>query len=388
MLNNNLHRSIYIHWPFCLSKCPYCDFNSHISNQTLDIKTWEKAYIGEMQKEFEKIANKNIKSIFFGGGTPSLMPIKLIDYILNYIAKKCNISRNIEISLEANPSSSEIKKFHDLSKTGINRLSLGLQSLNDKSLMFLGRNHNAVEGIKALESAKLFFKKVSFDLIYGLPKQTEKNWESELSQAILLSDKHISAYQLTIEKGTPFYTKYKNKEIIPPSEKILFNLYKLTDDLLKNKNFNKYEVSNYANKGAESIHNVSIWKGYEYSGFGPGAHGRIKINNQWHETKRYPSPFVWLNKYLKNNKTLLINNKISSKQRAKEILITCLRLTKGLDISELKSLCDLNSLDKVINKKMCDLLEKEKFLKIDNNNISITNKGFPVLNSIIKKIIL
>tara|TARA_B100000686_G_scaffold351311_1_gene449721 strand:+ start:12046 stop:13212 length:1167 start_codon:yes stop_codon:yes gene_type:complete len=388
LLNNNFHRSIYIHWPFCLSKCPYCDFNSHVSYKTFDIKTWKNAYINEMQKEFEKLTNKNIKSIFFGGGTPSLMPLKLIDYILNYIAKKCNISSNIEISLEANPSSSEIKRFNALSKIGINRLSIGLQSLNDNSLMFLGRNHSALEGIKAIENAKLFFKNISFDLIYGLPKQTEKNWELELSKAILLSDKHISAYQLTIEKGTPFYAKYKNKEIILPSEKTLFNLYKLTDELLKNKKLKKYEVSNYANKGAESIHNTAIWKGHEYSGFGPGAHGRLKINNEWYETKRYPSPYIWLNKCIKNNETLLINNKISSKQRAQEILLTSLRLTKGLNISELNRLCDLNSSDKIINEKMCNILEKEKFLKIKNNNISITNKGFPILNSIINKIIL
>ena len=388
MLNNNYYRSIYIHWPFCLSKCPYCDFNSHVSNQNLDIQKWQDAYITEIQKEFENFENKGVKSIFFGGGTPSLMPLKLIDYILNFIAKKCSISPNIEISLEANPSSSEIIKFNTLSKIGINRLSLGLQSINDNSLIFLGRNHNASEGIKALENAKLFFKNVSFDLIYGLSKQTEKNWELELSQALHFSDKHISAYQLTIEKGTPFYTKHKNKKIVLPSEKKLLNLYKITDRLLKDKKFNKYEVSNYANKGAESVHNTSIWKGYEYSGFGPGAHGRTRINEEWYETKRYPSPYVWLNKCLKKEETLIVNNKICTKQRAKEILLTSLRLTNGLNIAELKNLCNLNSLEKIIDKNMCNILEKEKFLKIENNNISITNKGFPVLNSIIKKIIL
>tara|TARA_B100001939_G_C16946929_1_gene620681 strand:- start:3428 stop:4588 length:1161 start_codon:yes stop_codon:yes gene_type:complete len=381
-------KSIYIHWPFCLSKCPYCDFNSHVCKKDLEIDAWKKAYMYEIQKDLENTKTKNIHSIFFGGGTPSLMPISVVDFILNILSKNYSISNNCEITLEANPSSAERSTFKNLSEIGINRLSLGLQSLNDKHLLLLGRNHNSKEGLLALENAKKYYKKISFDLIYGLPDQTEKNWESELSKAINISHGHLSAYQLTIEKGTPFYTMHRDKKLILPSEETLLNLYKLTDDLLISNNFKKYEVSNYAIAGQESFHNIKIWEGLEYCGFGPGAHGRIKINNSWFENQRFSAPFLWLNKAVNKENTLLVNKSISPDQRAKEILLTSLRLTKGANLILIKDLCNLASLQNVLDKNSCKFLKKEKLLDIKNNIISITSKGFPLLNSIINKIIM
>ena len=387
MLNNN-NTSIYIHWPFCVSKCPYCDFNSHVSNSSLEPLTWKKAYQREIDREVEKVGKKNITSIFFGGGTPSLMPTNLVEFLINHIAKKWSISPNAEITLEANPSSSEALKFKTLSKLGINRLSLGLQSLNDKSLNFLERNHNAQEGLKALEYAKNCFNRVSFDLIYGLPNQTEKSWKKELLNASAISGEHISAYQLTIEKGTPFNQQFKNKKFKLPSEKILLNLYTITEEILNKNKFLKYEVSNFCKKNAISVHNTNIWKGHEYFGFGPGAHGRTIVNNKWHTTQRYPSPSKWINKTLHDNNSFLKHESITGVERAKEILLTGLRLTNGIKLSEIKKLCNITNFESVMNKNFTQILIKENFININDNLISVTKKGFPVLNSIIKKLII
>ena len=387
MLNNN-NASIYIHWPFCISKCPYCDFNSHVSKNSLKLLTWKKAYQREIDREAEKTGKKYITSIFFGGGTPSLMHNSLIEFLLNHIEKKWTIAPNAEITLEANPSSAEMQKFKTLSKLGINRLSLGLQSLNDNSLNFLGRSHNAKEGLDALEYAKKYFNRVSFDLIYGLPNQTEKIWEAELLKAISFSGEHISAYQLTIEKGTPFNQQYKNKIFKLPSEKILLNLYKITEEILNKNNFLKYEVSNFSKNNAISVHNTNIWKGNEYFGFGPGAHGRTIVKNKWHASQRYPSPSVWLDKTSNYNNSFLKHESITGVQRAKEILLTGLRLTNGINLSEIKKLCKINNFENIIDKNFSHVLIKENFININDNLISVTKKGFPVLNSIIKKLII
>ena len=387
MLDNN-NASIYIHWPFCISKCPYCDFNSHVSKNSLELSAWKKAYQKEIDREAENVGKIYITSIFFGGGTPSLMHNNLIEFLLNHIQKKWVIAPNAEITLEANPSSSEMLKFKTFSKLGINRLSLGLQSLNDNSLNFLGRSHSAKEGLKALEYAKNCFSRVSFDLIYGLPDQTEKIWKEELLKAIYFSGEHISAYQLTIEKGTSFNQQFRNKQFKLPSEKILLNLYTMTEEILNKNKFLKYEVSNYCKKNAISIHNTNIWKGHQYFGFGPGAHGRMIVNNKWRATQRYPSPVIWFDKTSNYKNSLLKHESITGTQRAKEILLTGLRLTSGIKLSEVKKLCNINNFEKIIDKNFLQTLIKNKFINNNDNTISVTKKGFPVLNSIIRKLII
>jgi len=393
LLLNNIENkikdlSIYIHWPFCSKKCPYCDFNSHASDRAINYKDWEKAYKHEIQIEQYRLGKKNIKSIFFGGGTPSLMPSSLIESIILNISRKWNVTKNTEITVEANPSSFEIRNFINLAKSGVNRISLGLQSLNDTSLKFLGRNHNVKDGLKALESAKKYFNRVSFDLIYGLPGQNESSWELELKKAIKLSGEHMSAYQLTIEKGTPFYALHRDKKIILPKEKTLFNLYNITDVLLREARLIKYEVSNYSLKNSESIHNVKIWEGSEYCGIGPGAHGRIKIKNKWRATYRNPSPKIWLTNNLEKKSSLYRDDKITSLERAQEILLTNLRLTKGLKIKALLKIANADKIESFLNLDNCEMLKDQGFIEMNSSIIKITDKGFPVLNSLLSKIIL
>lgn len=388
MLTNNKDISVYIHWPFCVKKCPYCDFNSHVSKSKIKNDEWEKSFKSEITMEQNLLGPRKIKSIFFGGGTPSLMPTYLIESILNQLAKKWVFSKNIEITIEANPSSVEVKNFKALKKAGVNRLSIGLQSLNNNSLKFLGRNHSAQDGLNALEIAKQCFKRISFDLIYGLPNQNEKTWEKELKEAINLAGEHISAYQLTIEKGTPFYASYRDGKFSIPEEEVLLNLYNMTDDLLKSANLEKYEVSNYAIKGAECVHNLGIWQGREYCGIGPGAHGRIILNKQWYATQKFSAPTVWLNKIFEKKTTFYEKTEISNKTRVKEILLTGLRIRKGVNIEKLFDNLNIQKDDSIINKKECGNLNKLGLIENNNDILRITKKGIPVLNHILNKIIL
>ena len=388
MLINNKEIALYVHWPYCLKKCPYCDFNSHVTRQPIDINVWETAYKNEIEAEQNILGKKTVRSIFFGGGTPSLMPPKLLESILNQVSKKWAFSKNIEITLEANPSSVEIKNFSTLKKVGVNRLSLGFQSLNNNSLKFLGRNHSVKNGLKALETAKNIFKRVSFDLIYGLPGHNEKIWEKELNEAIQISGEHISAYQLTIEKGTPFYASYRDKKFELPPEKTLLNLYNMTDELLSHAHLKKYEVSNYAFKNSECVHNYKIWEGSEYCGIGPGAHGRLILDNKWYASHKFSAPKIWLNKNLKKKSSLYLNKEISNIERAQEILLTSLRLTKGIDIKKAFNKLSINSNNDILNENELRKFKELNLIDETDSLLKVTNKGFPILNYITNNLIL
>ena len=382
---NNI--AIYIHWPFCIRKCPYCDFNSHETKSKIDIKLWMNAYQNEIAFEQSRLGKKLVKSVFFGGGTPSLMPIKLVEFILNKLNKVWHIDKNTEISLEANPSSVESKKFNNLSKIGVNRVSLGIQSLRDSKLKFLGRTHSAKEGKEAIEIANKYFNKVSCDLIYGVPKQSIISWENELRELIACANGHISAYQLTIEKGTQFFSDHKNNKFILPSENFLLILYKLTDSILHQNGYKKYETSNYSFSNCESIHNLAVWRGLEYIGLGPGAHGRVIRDKSWYATQRIYSPSKWLNCLIKNKNSLIVDNKINSNERAKEIVLTALRLREGLDLNKLNTLTNNLHSKEIINKNALSELSKSGLLNLDNSVVKVTKKGSPVLNTILYKIL-
>jgi len=315
------------------------------------------------------------------------MPTEILEFILNRLSSRWSFEKNIEITLETNPSTIETNNFDNLSKIGVNRLSLGFQSINDKTLEFLGRTHSAAESVKGLEIAKKYFRRVSLDLIYGTPGQTEKTWEKELKQITNYAGEHISAYQLSIEKGTKFFSYFNKGLFSLPSEKKLLNLYHLTDDILSDYGYNKYEISNYSKLHGESIHNMKVWKGYEYIGLGPGAHGRIIKNNNWYNNYRFPSPVRWLDKALVKKNSLLINKKINSSDRAKEIFLTSLRLIKGVNLTELKDLSKIKSLKSVYNKKAVKTLSQLGLLKFDKKSIKLTQKGFPVINAILEKIL-
>ena len=385
---SNKDISIYIHWPYCLKKCPYCDFNSHVAYSQINIKEWEKSYKNEIDLEQNMLGKRKVKSIFFGGGTPSLMPPYLVESILQYIGKKWAFSNNIEVTLEANPSSVEIKNFKNIYEAGVNRLSLGFQSLNNNSLNFLGRNHSAEDSLKAMEIAKKYFNRISFDLIYGLPGQNEQNWEKELTTAINISTEHMSAYQLTIEKGTPFYASFRDKKYTLPEEKVLLNLYAITDELLMNAELEKYEISNYAFKGSECMHNLDIWKGGEYCGIGTGAHGIIIINKKWYSTQKFSSPKIWLTKNLSKQTALFENTKITNKERAQEILLTGLRLRKGINIKSLLNELNIKEKDTIIDKKEFKKFNKLGLIEMNKDFLRITDKGVTILNHITNKLIL
>lgn len=377
--------SVYVHYPFCKSKCPYCDFNSHVSN-SIDHEAFKQAYINEIEFFASKLKNREIKTIFFGGGTPSLMPIDLIDEILQNLAKNFLLASNCEISLEANPTSYESAKFLELKKIGINRLSLGIQALNDDDLKFLGRNHSRKESVATIENAAKIFSNFSFDLIYARPKQNLEHWLDELKTALSFQTKHLSLYQLTIEKGTPFFSDFNKKKFIMPDDEISAQFYEKTNEIMELNNFEHYEISNYAQKGFECKHNLAYWKSDDYVGIGAGAHSRIFLDNDEQKSAimMKNDPKSWLKLALKNGHATQNLTKISKNELLEEIILMGLRLRNGLDNSAFqrnfqRNIVDIFDFDKLNDLKISDLLY------FDENSIKITKKGRILSNSIILK---
>lgn len=373
--------SIYIHWPFCTKKCPYCDFNSYVSNN-IDYKGWLVGFFQSIENQKKFFAGKKIKSIFFGGGTPSLMDPDAVFQLINYFKKnnKDNGFGEIsEITLESNPSTFEIKRFKDFKKAGVNRLSTGIQSFKDSSLKFLGRNHSSVEAIKALEKSNEIFERTSFDLIIGLPNQTLEDWKLELDFALQFFKEHISIYQLTIEEGTPFF----RWGIPEAKEKIGEELYMYTLEKLESKNIFQYEISNFATKGAESIHNMNYWKGGEYIGIGPNAHGRVFFNNAWFATKEYKNPNIWLQQSQAQQKKSIGSElnpifdeftEIKNEERFEELVLTSLRVNSTID-PKIINLLDANKINTLI---------EEGLLAKNGNEVISTTKGRLCLNYMIQ----
>ncbi len=372
--------AIYIHWPFCKSKCPYCDFNSHV-REHIDQLKWNQAYIAEISKYQDLLQGKKIVSIFFGGGTPSLMPSFIVQNIIEKLSSLAVIDKNIEITLEANPTSVEANKFREFAKAGINRVSLGIQSLNPEDLKFLGREHSAEEAIAAIEVAKESFSRYSFDLIYALPKQTLKAWQEELLQALKLADKHLSLYQLTIEKGTPFYSLYQNRNFQIPNEELARDFYSLTQEIMNDKGFAAYEISNHAKEGQECRHNLVYWRYDDFLGIGPGAHSRI--NNQAIHSIYHPEN--WLNAALNNKKTEQSIIDLSLAEKIYEILLMGLRLAKGINQQEFINKTGYN-FSQCLNQDRFSWLIENDFLKFENEQIFVTYEGKLVLNHIINQL--
>lgn len=379
--------SLYIHYPFCKSKCPYCDFNSHVKKE-VDDEEFVRAYLRELEYFAPRLKNRQIKSIFFGGGTPSLMPIILTEKILSKINEIWGIDSNVEITLEANPTSFEAKKFADFKVAGINRLSLGIQALNDVDLNFLGREHNANEAISTIKQVSKIFSNYSFDLIYARPKQQLKDWEKELKQAIDLSAQHLSLYQLTIEKGTRFYADFKAKKFIMPEENLAADFYELTDEITAKNGLNLYEISNYAKAGFECLHNLVYWQSGDYLGIGAGAHSRVKFDgDEWRSRiMLLHEPKSWQNKVLKEGMGIQEIALISKEELLEEVILMGLRLAQGLS-NEIfqqhfgKNFTDLLDLSKL------DFLIKEGLLEFNAEAILITKKGRILTNQIIEKIL-
>ena len=364
--------SLYIHWPYCMSKCPYCDFNSHV-NETVDIDIWIKSYtnqIYQMKKDIKKynLNYDGLTSIFFGGGTPSLMPLKIIESILNTSLKVFNFNENIEISLEANPSSYETQKFLDLKKLGINRISIGAQSLNSNNLKFLGRLHNVNDIYRSLNHATRIFNNVSADLMYAFYGQDVDFWINELETFVKNFDlQHISLYQLTIEKGTKFFTDYKKGLIQLIDNDLAADFYNKTNFILNKYSFNRYEVSNYSKLDFECKHNLNYWNSDNWIGVGPGAYGRIWSSNSMFkriEYQNYKNPKSWINKNKINcsfEKIKILNTNDTDI----DTLSMGLRTEKGFEIS------------KLIDKK---LLENTQFKTLQDKKIIFLKNGRVILN--------
>ncbi len=365
-MNNNL--AVYIHWPFCKSKCPYCDFNSHVVEE-INHYHWHDAYIKEIEYFNEFLKGKNITSIFFGGGTPSLMPPFIAEGIINKLQQITNIDTNIEITLEGNPTSVELKKFHDFKNAGINRVSLGVQSLNDNNLKFLGREHSSIEALKAVEKAQIF-DNYSFDLIYALPNQTQKQWEDELQTALKYAKGHLSLYQLTIEKGTKFYSDHKSGKFKMPKNDLSADFYSLTDYIMEQEGLPSYEVSNYARQGFESKHNMTYWRYGDYLGIGAGAHSRITLDRKTAIMMTH-SPNSWLQSVLEKGNGIQSENTLTNDEIEYETIMMGLRTSEGI------------KLEKIRNTKKLVLLINENLLEENKGNIRATKKGFLILNSII-----
>lgn len=342
---------LYIHWPYCLSKCPYCDFNSHVAVQD-DPRDWIKAYRMALDFYHAKIPTRPLHSIFFGGGTPSLMAPEIVADIIAYARDKFDFESDIEITLEANPTSVENEKFKAFAEAGINRVSIGVQALNDADLKFLGRQHDTENAIKALEIAGQYFGRFSFDLIYARPNQTLAAWRDELEQALAYVKKgaaHLSLYQLTIEPNTPFYTRYQRGEFTIPDEALAADMYELTQELTAQHGLHSYEVSNYAIAAQESRHNLIYWNYQDYIGIGPGAHGRLLT----HEgamlgTQEHRAPKIWLQRQIENAENVRTIEEIDTSTQFQERMMMGLRLLDGVQLPDWQSYCDARKVETLI----------------------------------------
>ena len=326
---------VYIHWPFCASKCPYCDFNSHVRHGGVDQRAFLAGYLAEIRATRAAIADREVSSIFFGGGTPSLMEPATVEAILNAIADCWSLSPGIEITLEANPTSVEASRFAAYRAAGVNRVSLGVQSLIDDDLRALGRLHTAAEARCAIEIAARTFERHSFDLIYARPGQTAAAWQRELHDAIAIGTSHLSLYQLTIEEGTPFAELYKKGRLTVPASRSAQEMFRLTRDITASHGLSAYETSNHAQPGEESRHNLLYWRYGEYAGIGPGAHGRLLVDGQRSATATERSPERWLERVLSAGDGIVDREALQRSDQADELLMMSLRLREGLDLDRL-----------------------------------------------------
>jgi oxygen-independent coproporphyrinogen-3 oxidase len=373
--------ALYIHWPFCVSKCPYCDFNSHVRD-TVDQQAWAAALLADLAHEARLTEGRKLGSIFFGGGTPSLMPPATAAALIRAAEAHWGFTNDIEITMEANPSSVEAARFAELSAAGVNRVSLGLQALDDEILGFLGRAHRVDESLAALDTAQRHFERVSIDLIYARPNQAADQWEGELARAIGFGTTHMSLYQLTIEAGTRFATDVAKQQWQPLDDDLAADLYVLTQEMTASAGLPAYEISNHAAPGHESRHNLAYWRYQDYAGVGPGAHGR----RGGMATMRHKKPENFLSAVARNNHGLKSEDALDRETQAMEALLMGLRLDEGVDISTLSARFSIDSGD-LLDWKAVDKLETLGFVHRAGRHVSVTSKGFPLLDAILPQIV-
>lgn len=325
---------VYIHWPFCAAICPYCDFNVHLFRDP-DQSDWQRAYEKDIAHAAGLQPAGPVETVFFGGGTPSLMSPQTVGHVLAALDRHWGLAAGVEVSLEANPSSLPEAGLKDLQRAGVTRLSLGVQSLDDAALKFLGRTHDAAQAVRAFQAARAVFDHVSLDLIYARPGQTVSDWEHELGAALALQPDHLSAYQLTLEPDTPFYRLYEKGKLVPPPEDEQITLYRHTGVACAAAGLSGYEVSNYARDGHICRHNLRSWQGGDYAGIGPGAHGRLSLDGHRHATAGLRNPAAWLAQLAEKGHGLELCEKLSAEDAADEVLLFGLRLSEGVPMASL-----------------------------------------------------
>ncbi|WP_137898328.1 radical SAM family heme chaperone HemW [Sphingomonas sp. 2SG] len=371
--------ALYVHWPFCVSKCPYCDFNSHVRD-TVDQEAWRDALLADLAHEARALPGRTLGSIFFGGGTPSLMPPATVAAILAAAQTHWQPTADIEITLEANPSSVEAARFADIAAAGVNRVSLGLQSLDDRALRFLDRAHGVDEGLAALATAQRHFARVSFDLIYALPDQRLPAWEAELTRALSFGTEHLSLYQLTIEPGTRFATEAAKGRLTIPDGDAAADLFEATRALTDAAGLPAYETSNHARHGAESRHNLTYWRYRDYAGIGPGAHGR----RDGLATQRHKKPENWLSAVARNGHGLQIEEPLVAHDRASEALVMGLRLREGIDLTHVATLAGGTA---PIDWAAVERLEAQGLVAREPGRLRVTEAGTLLLDAILPLVV-
>ena len=370
---------VYVHWPFCLSKCPYCDFNSHVRHEPIDEERFARAFAREIETTAARTPGRDVSSIFLGGGTPSLMKPQTVGAILDAIGRHWRVAPDVEVTLEANPTSVEATRFAGYRTAGVNRVSLGVQALDDASLKALGRLHTAREALDAVAIARKSFDRYSFDLIYARPDQTPQMWTEELKRAIAEAAEHLSLYQLTIEEGTPSFGLHAAGKLKTPDEALARTLYDVTQEVCAGHGLPAYEISNHARAGAECKHNLVYWRGEEYAGIGPGAHGRLDIDGVRHAVATERRPEAWLMRVEANGHGVVSDDPLNSEERADEFLLMGLRLAEGIDPQRFTAIAG-----RTLDPKRVSILQGEGAVETTaDGRLRVTQSGFPVLDAVV-----
>src|ERR1035437_7167974 len=371
--------AVYVHWPFCLSKCPYCDFNSHVRHGAVDEARFVRAFETEIAATAARVPGRTVSTIFFGGGTPSLMTAGSVQAILDAIGKHWSVAPDVEVTLEANPTSVEATRFRGYRSAGVNRVSLGVQALDDGALKELGRLHTAQEALDAVAVARANFERYSFDLIYARPRPTTAPWAAERTRALPEPAEHLSLYHLTSEADTPFFGLHKAGKLAIPDDDTGRDLYDLTQATCADAGLPAYEVSNHARPGAECRHNLVYWRGHEYAGVGPGAHGRLNIDGRRYATETEKRPESWLLRVEAAGNGLIVDDKLTSGETADEFLLMGLRLAEGIDPERFTTLAG-----RTLDPKRISILRDEGAVETTaNGRLRVTQNGFPVLDAVV-----
>jgi oxygen-independent coproporphyrinogen-3 oxidase len=389
MLSDNPRLGLYVHWPFCVAKCPYCDFNSHV-RAAIDQPDWRAAYLHALQSEAARLeshgAKRKLASIFFGGGTPSLMEPATTAAIIETAERLFGFEDGIEITLEANPSSVEAARFAGFRDAGVNRVSLGVQAFDDASLKFLGRAHDAAQARSAIDIAMRTFPRATFDLIYARPNQTLADWRRELDMALAYGTSHLSLYQLTIEKGTPFFAAHKRGEFTLPGEDEAAALFEMTQARLGDAGLQAYEISNHARPGEESRHNLIYWRSDDYIGVGPGAHGRLTLGGQTFATLRKHKPEDWLAQLGKDGLGVMEETSVSAGERLSEMLMMGLRLTEPIPRARFLRIAG-NEPEVALDQRRLQRLIDGGFLTLNEQGLASTSEGRQRLNAVLGELL-